>query len=374
MSDPLKIIQQNQLFKRQITLSEIGDSGQQKLQDTRVVVIGCGGLGTVAASYLAGSGVGSIHLVDFDRVAVTNLHRQLFYSIYDIDKPKIEILKDHIQRIAPFTSVTFTKAAAVKDTIFEILEKGDIILDCTDSLPVKYLINDACVLKDKILVYGSLFKYDGYVATFNVQGENGLSANLRDAFPEISAQAVPNCAEAGTLNTIVGIIGLMQANEVLKLATGIGKPLINELLIYNSLENSQFKMKLKMSEDSPVERKKRFSEIFEKETYYDAGCEVQREDLLVSAGELKKWLVSAEDKKVLHIISVIEDLGAELPFEVAERIPFSKFDAQRIALRLDAHYVIVCNKGITSYTAALALKEKYQNINIYSLEKGIENY
>ena len=374
MSDPFKNIQQNQLFKRQITLSEIGESGQQKLRDTRVVVIGCGGLGTVASAYLAGSGIGSIHLVDFDRVAVTNLHRQLFYSIYDIDKPKLEILKDHIQRIAPFTSVTFTKAAAAKDTIFGILENGDIILDCTDSLIVKYLINDACVLKDKTLVYGSLYKYDGYVATFNVQGENGFSANLRDAFPVISAQAVPNCAEAGTLNTIVGIIGLMQANEVLKLATGLGKPLINELLIYNSLENSQFKMKLKISDDSQADRKQRISEIFEKELYYDAGCEVKREDLLVSEATLKKWLSSEKIKKVLHIISVVEDTGAELPFEVAEKIPFSKFDAQRIVLQADTDYVVVCKKGITSYTAALALKEKYQSINIYSLEKGIENY
>ena len=125
------------------------------------------------------------------------------------------------------------------------LRSVDIVVDGTDSLPTKYLLNDACVIKNKPLVYGSLYKFDGYVSTFNILQKDGrYSANLRDAFPKMATD-IPNCEEAGTLNSIVGMMATQQVNEVLKIITGIGKPLANELLIYNSLQNTQLKMKLK---------------------------------------------------------------------------------------------------------------------------------
>ena len=239
-------ISKEQLYKRQTTLQEIGESGQQKLLQTKVIVVGCGGLGNAAAVYLAASGIGQLHLVDFDEVSESNLHRQVFYKTEDIGKPKAEALAEYIKTISPFVKVTTSKNPVSKKNVFSLISKADYVLDCTDSLPVKYLLNDACVLKDKSLIYGSLYKFDGYVASFNIKDTKGTyGTNMRDAFPEIGKQNIPNCSEVGTLNTIVGIIGLMQANEVLKLATGIGKPLVNQLLIYNSLENSQFKMNLK---------------------------------------------------------------------------------------------------------------------------------
>ncbi|MCB0485267.1 MAG: HesA/MoeB/ThiF family protein [Flavobacteriaceae bacterium] len=355
------------LFKRQTTLAEIGQKGQQRLLDASVVIIGCGGLGTVAAAYLAGSGIGSIHLVDFDVVDVSNLHRQVFYKTEDVGKPKVEVLGSYVNNIAPFTKISFTNHPVSKQNIFEVIGKGDVVLDCTDSLPIKYLINDACVLKEKPLVYGSLYKFDGYVASFNIKNDDEFSANLRDAFPEISQQAIPNCSEIGTLNTIVGIIGLMQANEVLKLVTGIGKLLQNELLIYNSLENSQYKMKLKSQDSCHSERIRRISTIFESENYIDASCEVQDRNLLITAEDLKK-------SNNYEIISVIEDVDAPLPFKATVKIPFSKFDINAIELNETHDYVVVCSKGITSYTTAQQLKEKYPNLTILSLEKGIINY
>ncbi|MEZ4842303.1 MAG: HesA/MoeB/ThiF family protein, partial [Flavobacteriaceae bacterium] len=335
------------LFKRQTTLAEIGQKGQQRLLDASVVIIGCGGLGTVAAAYLAGSGIGSIHLVDFDVVDVSNLHRQVFYKTEDVGKPKVEVLASYVNNIAPFTKISFTNHPVSKQNIFEVIGKGDVVLDCTDSLPIKYLINDACVLKEKPLVYGSLYKFDGYVASFNIKNDDEFSANLRDAFPEISQQAIPNCSEIGTLNTIVGIIGLMQANEVLKLVTEIGKPLQNELLIYNSLENSQYKIKLKKSFTKKVIEK-----IFESENYIDASCEVQDRNLLITAEDLKK-------SNNYEIISVIEDVNAPLLFKATVKIPFSKFDINAIELNETHQYVVVCNRGITSYIATQQLKEKY---------------
>lgn len=232
-------------FKRQTTLAELGKEGQDLLRKAKVLVVGCGGLGSPIAIYLATSGIGEIHLVDFDTVSVSNLHRQVFFKVEDIQQPKVEVLANEIKKRAPFTKVTFTNEAISKHSIIDLISTYDIVVDGTDSLPIKYLINDACVLLKKPLVYGSLYKFEGYVATFNVlNGEGDYTCNLRDAFPKIATD-IPNCEEAGTLNPIVGIIALLQVNEVIKLITKTGKLLVNQLLIYNALENSQFKMKLR---------------------------------------------------------------------------------------------------------------------------------
>jgi len=161
-------VTKKQLFKRQITLSEIGEVGQEKLQEATVLVVGCGGLGSPIAVYLASSGIGKIHLVDFDTVAISNLHRQVFYSLDDVGKSKAAVLSEFIKKRAAFTEVSFTNKPITKENVFDLISEFDIIVDGTDSLPTKYLLNDACVIKNKPLVYGSLYKFDGYVASFNV--------------------------------------------------------------------------------------------------------------------------------------------------------------------------------------------------------------
>jgi len=365
-----------QLYKRQTTLKEVGEKGQQKLLQARVVIVGCGGLGSVAAVYLAASGIGNIHLIDYDVIDASNLHRQVFYKTVEIGKHKTEILANHIKEIAPFVKVSFSNNAISKNTVYDEINSYDYVLDCTDSLPIKYLLNDACVLTDKALIYGSLYKFDGYVANFNVkQSDGSFSANLRDAFPEISKEAIPNCSEVGTMNSIVGIIGLMQANEVLKLITNIGTPLTDQLLIYNSLENTQFKMKLKRSFT-----KEMIQQIFDVENYVDVNCFVQDNALLISADKLKNELSIQTEIRNLNIISVIENIDTPLPFDVNVKIPFSKFNdiklyiEEKRNIKTDNSFVIICNRGILSYTATQQLKEKYPNLNILSLKGGITNY
>lgn len=359
-----------QLYKRQTTLTEIGEEGQEKLLQSKVVIVGCGGLGSITAVYLAASGIGTLHLVDYDVVDASNLHRQVFYRTKDIGKSKAQVLKKHIESISPFVTVTYSNQAVSKSTVFNEINEFDYVLDCTDSLPIKYLLNDACVLQNKTLIYGSLYKFDGYVANFNVKlPDDSFSANLRDAFPEISKEAIPNCSEIGTLNTIVGMIGMLQANEVLKLATNIGNPIVDQLVIYNSLENSQFKMKLKRSFT-----KKMIQQIFETESYFDAACEPQDKKLLISSEQLKKELTLQSNNKKLKIISTIENKNASTPFNVHDKIPFSEFKIDKIQLNHDNEYVVVCNKGITSYAATLQLKEKYPSLKILSLKDGIINY
>lgn len=360
-------ITKEQLFKRQITLSEIGKEGQQKLQDASVLVVGCGGLGGPIAVQLAASGIGKIHLVDFDVVDITNLHRQVFYSLDDVGKSKAECLSNFIQQRAPFTEVTFSNTPVTKTNVFELVSEVDVVIDGTDSLPTKYLLNDACVLKEKPLVYGSLYKFDGYVASFNLQMKDGnYSANLRDAFPTMVTD-IPNCEEAGTLNSIVSLIAAQQVNEVLKIVTGIGKPLTNELLVYNSLHNSQLKIKIQSSVS-----KEEVESIFENETYFDASCEVQNPNWLISADELKKIILDTEQSEDVEIISVLENL--EAPFKVDKTLTISQLQLSQFNPDSNKEYVLVCKKGLTSYKAIKLLKEKFPEVNILSLSGGINAF
>jgi len=350
-------------FQRQTTLQEIGEAGQELLQKAKVLVIGCGGLGSPIAIYLATSGIGELHLVDFDTVSISNLHRQVFYKTCDVGNPKAKVLANEIKKRVPFTKVTFTNKAVHKKSILDLIFKFDIIVDGTDSLPIKYLINDACVLSKKPLVYGSLYKFDGYVATFNVQDEKGnYSCNLRDAFPKIVTD-VPNCEEAGTMNPIVGIIALLQVNEVIKLITNTGELLSNQLLIYNALKNSQYKIKLKKNKSLNIES------IFNKSTYIEVGCELQNSEFLIKAQELKNRL----NNNNLEIISVINNLETKIPFKVHHKIPYQNFSSAKFIPDFKKEYVIVCNKGISSYDITLKIKEKYPNLTVLSLVNGIEN-
>ncbi len=360
-----------ELYQRQITLQELGASGHQKLQEAKITIVGCGGLGSVAAVYLAASGIGNIHLIDFDTVDVSNLHRQVYYKTTDIGKSKCEVLANYIQSISPFVNVTFSDVSVSKKNVFHLIASADVVLDCTDSLPIKYLLNDACVLEDKVLVYGSLYKFDGYVATFNYLKENGnRTANLRDAFPEIPTENIPNCSELGTLNPIVGIIGLMQANEVLKIVANIGKPLVNELLIYNSLDNTQFKMKLQ-SKISHSEQRRRISKLFETENYESVLCNFT-DGNTISQEKFKQLLAQKSNAK---IISIIDDDSLKLPFKVAENVPLYEFEGWLDSLENPTgNFVVVCKQGVSSLMAVHLFKVKHPTANVLSLEGGVVKF
>ena len=356
-------IRKSDLFKRQITLSEIGENGQQKLQDAKILVVGCGGLGSLIAVYLGSSGVGKLHLIDFDTVDITNLHRQVFYSLDDVGFSKSECLANFITQRSPFTDVSFSKKAIIKENVIELISKYDVIVDGTDSLPTKYLLNDACVIHEKPLVYGSLYKFDGYVCTFNLKQEDGsFSANLRDAFPDMNTD-VANCEEAGTLNAIVGMIATAQVNEVLKIISGVGKPLTNELLIYNVLHNTQLKMKL-----SSNILKEEITSLFNTQNYFDAACETQNPDWQISPKELKNKIGDSN----LELIAVLPNL--KLPFKVHQTIPIQEFDAGTLNIDKEKLYIMVCQRGLNSYRATVQLKEKYPSLQVLNLTGGISSY
>ncbi len=351
------------LYSRQTVLEDFGPEGQERLLKSRVAVIGCGGLGNFVAVQLAASGIGRLHLVDYDRVSESNLHRQVFFGTQDIGKLKAEKLADHIQKISPFVETSLGLEPISKKNIAQQLANFDLVVDCTDSLPTKYLLNDFCVLADKALVYGSLYKHDGYVSSFNLPLGENRSANLRDAFAHPPEKGIPNCSEVGTLNTIVGLIGSLQSNEVIKILTGSGAPLTNKMLIYNTQQNRQFSMTL-----SNRFTKAEIEKLYLSESYFDARCAEQDPELLISARELKHRLREVE------ILSVIEDSDRRLPFEVHHKIPYSKFEPDRFSIEGRQDLVIVCNKGITSYEITQRLKSMRPELTVLSLEGGIEKY
>jgi sulfur-carrier protein adenylyltransferase/sulfurtransferase len=233
-------------YQRQIILPGFGEEGQRKLLKARVLVIGAGGLGCPVLQYLTAAGIGTIGIVDDDIVALNNLHRQVLYSVNDIGLSKAERATNILQQLnAEIKIIPYNERLTVQNALI-LLNEFDIIIDGTDNFATRYLINDACVLMNKPLVYGAISQFEGQVSVFNSrQHYNDEEVNYRDLFPNPPAEdEVLNCAEAGVLGVLPGIIGTMMANETIKLITGIGEPLANQLLTYNALNNQVYRLAL----------------------------------------------------------------------------------------------------------------------------------
>jgi len=226
-------------YHHQMILKDFGEAGQQKLLQAKVLVIGAGGLGCPALQYLTAAGIGTIGIVDDDVVTLSNLHRQILYSTSDIGFLKAEKAAEKLRQLNPEISIIVYSERLTTQNALSIMKAYDVIIDGTDNFSTRYMINDACVLLQKPLVYGAVSQYEGQVAIFNYKKENLYEGvNYRDLFPYPPKDTeVLNCAEAGVLGILPGIIGTMQANETIKLITGIGKPLINRMLTFNALNN-----------------------------------------------------------------------------------------------------------------------------------------
>lgn len=218
-------------YNRQMMLPEIGETGQQKLKEARVLVIGAGGLGCPIIQYLATAGVGTLGLVDFDQVEIHNLHRQILYTEANIDQPKAVIASKVVRELNPEINVIAFNEKLTAANVRVILQYFDVIVDGCDNFATRYLVNDTCVELGKPLVYGSILKFEGQIAVFNHNG----SKQLRDLFPEPPhPEDVPNCNFNGVMGTLPGIIGTMMAHETLKLIIGL-PTLQNDLILFNTL-------------------------------------------------------------------------------------------------------------------------------------------
>ena len=232
-------IQEFLRYNRQMMLPEIGDSGQEKLKKAKVLVIGAGGLGCPILQYLAPAGVGTIGIVDFDKVEIHNLHRQILYTENQVGQAKATTAKSVLESLNPLINIIVFEEKLTTENAVQIIQNFDVVVDGCDNFATRYLVNDTCVALGKTLVYGSILKYEGQLAVFNHKG----SKNLRDLFPEPpNPKDVPNCNLNGVMGTLPGIIGTMMAHETLKLLMDL--PILkNELVLFNTLNWSFNKLK-----------------------------------------------------------------------------------------------------------------------------------
>lgn len=232
-------IQEFLRYNRQMMLPEIGDAGQEKLKKAKVLVIGAGGLGCPVLQYIATAGVGTIGIVDFDKVEIHNLHRQILYTENQVGQAKSTTAKSVLESLNPLINIIVFEEKLTTENAVQIIQNFDVVVDGCDNFATRYLVNDTCVALGKSLVYGSILKYEGQLAVFNHKG----SKNLRDLFPEPpNPKDVPNCNLNGVMGTLPGIIGTMMAHETLKLIMNL--PILkNELVLFNTLNWSFNKLK-----------------------------------------------------------------------------------------------------------------------------------
>src|SRR5256885_1602513 len=237
-------------YSRHLILPEVGLSGQKKICSASVLCIGAGGLGSPIAMYLAAAGVGKLGILDFDKVDFSNLQRQIIHGTADVGRPKTESAKETILGINPNTEVVIHETRISSENAMEIIAKYDIVVDGTDNFPTRYLTNDACVLLKKPNVYGSIFRFEGQASVF---APHLGGPCYRCLYPEPPPPGmVPSCAEGGVLGVLPGIVGTIQATEILKLALGKGSSLVGRLLLFNALDMKFRELKLRRDPKCPM--------------------------------------------------------------------------------------------------------------------------
>jgi len=261
--------EQIQRYSRHIILQEVGVEGQQKILEGKVLIVGAGGLGAPVALYLAAAGVGTIGIIDGDVVDLTNLQRQVIHFTADVNKAKVLSAKEKIAQINPDVNVITYRDLLTADNAFDIIKDYDFIVDGTDNFPTKFLINDACVLAGKPFSHGGILRFDGQTTTY-VPGNSCYRCIFRDPPPP---NLVPTCSQAGVLGSVAGMLGTIQATEVLKFLTGKGTLLTNRLLIFNAY-NMEFRtVNVKHNDDCPVCGKN--PRITSLVTYEQVACEIR---------------------------------------------------------------------------------------------------
>ena len=237
-------------YARHIILPGIGGDGQRRLMDARVLVVGAGGLGSPAAMYLVAAGVGTLGLVDFDTVELSNLQRQLLHDTADVGRPKVDSARDRLHGVNPNVEIVTHRTLLSSENAFDVLSGYDVIVDGTDNFPVRYLVNDASQMLGKPLVYGSIYQWEGQASVFLPGRETPC---YRCLFPEPPPPGtVPSCAEGGVFGVLPGIIGSIQAVEAIKLVLGVGESLAGKLVLYDALRNEFTTVKLRWDPDCPV--------------------------------------------------------------------------------------------------------------------------
>lgn len=353
-------------YARHLAIPEFGKTAQEKLKAANVLVIGSGGLGSPLLLYLTAAGVGNIGIVDFDVVDDSNLQRQVLFTVADVGKSKAETAKKRLLALNPHVTIKVFNTAFTKDNAFEIAAAYDIIADGTDNFPTRYLTNDVCVLTDKVNVYASIFRFEGQVSVFNYLEKNGeRGPNYRDLFPEPPPPGmVPSCAEGGVLGVLPGIIGSLQANEVIKIITGVGEPLSGRLFFFDAASFTTRNLKVRKNPSTKI------TELIDYDQFCGIFPEDKKEDMIkgISVKELKNW---REEKKEFQLIDVRETYEYDICNLGGELVPLNTIFTYNDQIAKDKPVVIQCRSGVRSASAIEALQRQFGFDNLYNLEGGM---
>ncbi|MDH5365483.1 MAG: molybdopterin-synthase adenylyltransferase MoeB [Cyclobacteriaceae bacterium] len=351
-------------YSRHITLPEMGVSGQQKLKEGKVLVVGAGGLGAPLLLYLSAAGIGEIGIIDDDIVEDSNLQRQVLFTTDDIGKPKAITAKKRIELLNPYIKVTSFNERLTTSNALEIIKKYDVVADGTDNFATRYLVNDACVLLNKINVYASIFRFEGQVSVFNYPQED--SPNYRDLFPAPPPPGlVPNCAEGGVLGVLPGIIGSIQANEVIKLIAQIGKPLVGRMFIFDTLLFESRIIKFSIPKNRTL-----INGLIDYEEFCNIGNSENSTTKMkeVTVHELKSMFDNNQDFQLI-------DVRKEHEYQIAningELIPMEEIFSQVEKIKTNKKVVVHCLSGVRSANVILKLEEEFGFDNLYNLKGGI---
>ena len=355
-------------YSRHITIPEFGIEGQMKLKQGSVLVIGSGGLGSPLLLYLVAAGVGRIGIVDFDTIEESNLQRQVLFTTDDLGKSKAKTAKDRLLALNPGINIEVHNTKFTSENALELVSQYDVVADGTDNFPTRYLVNDACVLKDKVNVYASIFRFEGQVSVFNYPFEDGeRGPNYRDLFPEPPpAGLVPNCAEGGVIGVLPGIIGSLQALEVIKIISGVGEPLAGKLFLFDGSDFSTRKLKIEKNAQTRITR------LID----YDLFCGISSEKAETHLKEITphELFNLIENKLDFELLDVREPYEFEISNINGKLIPLSTIMERAREISRTKKVIIHCKGGVRSAKAITDLENTYGFDNLYNLKGGILAY
>jgi adenylyltransferase/sulfurtransferase len=355
-------------YSRHLTLPEWSEEKQLSLKKAKVLVVGAGALGCAVLPYLVAAGVGELCILDADVVEVSNLHRQVLYRQEDIGKGKAETACERLSTLNPHVKLSFKKEWLTSQNAFELSDGYDFIVDGTDNFPTRYLVNDLCVLKNKVNIHGSIQGFQGQVAVFNALMENGeRSPNYRDLYPNPPAPGeVKSCAENGVIGALPGIIGSMMALETIKVISQTEGVLTGQVASLNFVPFHQRTLRYRKDPQNPLRREENRQETL---IDYDAFCGVTKTSTMkeITVQELKEWMNKGEDFQLVDVREQHEFDEANMDGHL---IPLGEVPTRFSEIEKDKKVVIHCRSGVRSANAIQYLQTQGFD-NLYNLQGGI---
>jgi molybdopterin/thiamine biosynthesis adenylyltransferase/rhodanese-related sulfurtransferase len=345
-------------YNRQTILPEIGVEGQEKLKKTRVLVIGAGGLGCPILQYLNAVGVGTLGIIDDDTVSVSNLQRQILYTEDEVEMLKVDAAKRRLLSQNSETNIETYPYSIDKQNALEIIDKYDIVVDGCDNFATRYLVNDACVILKKKWVFGSILKFEGQVSVFD--GEVGPT--YRCLFPDIPTDS-PDCNTIGVIGTLPGVIGMVQANEVVKLIVGFGELLKGKLWVMDTLTMSQRILKFRTNQENLQLKDFQTDEL--------GVCQVENDKEEIDVFELKEFI---DNKLDFTLVDVREKFEFQTSNIGGLNYPLNSIPERFYDFEQEKTLVLLCHHGVRSMHALRFLKAQIPTLNVVSVKGGIDAY